>query len=49
MSLGLEKHFDVKWVIDNDHLVGATLRANKAGSNVCIYTENMKTFLMHSV
>jgi site-specific DNA-cytosine methylase len=49
MSLGLEKHFNVRWVIDNDHLVAATLRANKAGSDVCIYMEDMKTFLMHSM
>ncbi len=49
MSLGLEKHFDMRWVVNNDHLAAATLRANKAGSNICIYTEDVKTFLMHSV
>ena len=49
MSLGLEKHFEVKWVVDNDHLAAATLRANKTGSDVRMYTENVKTFLMHSV
>ena len=49
MSLGLEKHFEVKWVVDNDHLAAATLRANKTGSDVRMYSENVKTFLMHSV
>ena len=49
MSLGLEKHFEVKWVVDSDHLAAATLRANKTGSDVRIYTEDVKTFLMHSV
>jgi len=49
MSLGLDKHFEVKWVVDNDHLAAATLRANKTGSDVRIYTEDVKTFLMHSV
>jgi len=49
MSLGLEKHFKVKWVVDSDHLAAATLRANKTGSDVRIYTEDVKTFLMHSV
>jgi site-specific DNA-cytosine methylase len=49
MSLGLEKHFDVRWVIDNDHLAAATLRANKAGLDVCIYMEDVKMFLMHSM
>jgi hypothetical protein len=49
MSLGLEKHFDVRWVVDNDHLAAATLRANKAGSDVRIYMEDVKTFLMHSM
>ena len=49
MSLGLEKYFKVKWVVDNDHLAAATLRANKAGSDVRIYTEDVKTFLVHSV
>ncbi len=39
MSLGLEKHFNVRWVVDNGHPVAATLRANKVGSNFCIYTE----------
>jgi hypothetical protein len=49
MSLGLEKHFNLRWVINNDHLAAATLRANKAGSKVCIYVEDVKAFLMHSV
>jgi hypothetical protein len=49
MSLGLEKHFDLRWVVDNDHLAAATLRANKAGLDVCIYMEDVKTFLMHSM
>jgi hypothetical protein len=49
MSLGLEKHFDVRWVVDNNHLAAATLRANKAGLDVRIYMEDVKTFLMHSM
>ena len=49
MSLGLEKYFHVKWVVDNDHLAAATLRANKANSDVQIYTEDVKTFLKKSV
>jgi hypothetical protein len=49
MSLGLEKQFNVRWVVNNDHLAAATLRANKVGSDVRIYMEDLKTFLMHSV
>jgi site-specific DNA-cytosine methylase len=49
MCLGMEKYFDVKWVVDNDHLAAATLMANKMGSDVCIYTEDVKTFLKQSV
>lgn len=49
MSLGLEKYFNVKWVVDNDQLASATLQANKANSNVQIYTEDVKTFLKRSV
>jgi site-specific DNA-cytosine methylase len=49
MCLGMEKFFDVKWIVDNDHLAAATLRANKTGSNVRIYTEDVKTFLLQSV
>jgi site-specific DNA-cytosine methylase len=45
MSLGLEKYFDVKWVVDNDHMAAATLRANKINNNVQIYTEDVGTFL----
>jgi len=39
----------VKWVVDNDHLAAATLRANKTNSDVQIYTEDVKTFLKKSV
>ena len=50
MHLGLEKYFNVKWVVDNDQLASATLRANKASnSDVNIYTEDVKTFLKRSV
>ena len=49
MSLGMEKYFNVKWVVDNDHLAAATLRANKTNSDVQIYTEDVKTFLKKSV
>ncbi|KAL7515579.1 hypothetical protein ACHAXN_012739, partial [Cyclotella atomus] len=48
MSLGLEKYFNVKWVVDNDHLAAATLRANKTNSGMQIYTEDLKTFLKKS-
>lgn len=48
MSLGLEKYFNVKWVVDNDHMAAATLRANKANSDMQIYTEDVKTFLKKS-
>ena len=48
MSLGLEKYFNVKWVVDNDHMAAATLRANKANSDMQIYTEDVKTFLKRS-
>jgi hypothetical protein len=49
MSLGLEKHFNVRWVVNNNHLAAATLKANKAGSDICIYMEDVKMFLTHSV
>jgi len=49
MSLGLEKHFEVKWVVDSNHLAAATLRANKSNADVQIYTEDTKTFLKRSV
>jgi site-specific DNA-cytosine methylase len=49
MSLGLEKYFNVKWIVDNDPMASATLKANKTGSNVQIYTEDVKTFLRQSV
>lgn len=49
MGLGLEKHFDVKWVVDNDHLAAATLRANKKNSDANIYVEDVKSFLKKSV
>ena len=48
MSLGLEKYFNVKWVVDNDHMAAATLQANKTSSDVQIYTEDVKTFLKKS-
>ena len=48
MCLGLEKYFNVKWVVDCDHLASATLRANKTNANVRIYTEDLKTFLKKS-
>ena len=48
MSLGLEKYFDVKWAVDNDHLAAATLRANKT-SDVKVYDEDAKSFLKKSV
>jgi site-specific DNA-cytosine methylase len=49
MSLGVEKHFKMRWVVDNNHLAAAMLRAIKVGSNICIYTEDVNTFLMHSM
>lgn len=49
MSLGLDKYFDLKWIVDNDHLALATLKANKTGSNTLIYTEDVKTFLKESL
>jgi len=49
MSIGLEKYFNVKWVVDNDHLASATLRANKKNSDVQIYVEDAKVFLKKSV
>ena len=49
MCLGMEKFFHVKWVVDNDHLAAATLNANKTGSDIHIYTEDVKTFLKKSV
>mmetsp|Transcript_38829 Transcript_38829/g.93413 ORF Transcript_38829/g.93413 Transcript_38829/m.93413 type:complete len:682 (-) Transcript_38829:36-2081(-) len=49
MSLGLEKYFNVKWVVDNNHLAAATLRANKPNSDAQIYTEDAKVFLKKSV
>lgn len=50
MGLGLGKYFDVKWVVDNDHLASATLRANKGNSDAArIYVEDVKTFLKKSV
>ena len=48
MSLDLEKHFDVKWVVDNNNMASATLQANKTG-DVRIYTEDVKSFLKRSV
>lgn len=48
MSLGLEKYFNVKWVVDNDHMAAATLQANKTNSDVQIYTEDVKIFLRRS-
>jgi site-specific DNA-cytosine methylase len=48
MSLGLEKYFDVKWVVDNDHLAAATLRANKTNSSTQCYTEDLNAFLKKS-
>ena len=48
MSLDLEKHFDVKWVVDNNNMASATLQANKTG-DVRIYTEDVKSFLTRSV
>ena len=48
MCLGLEKYFDVKWVVDNDHLAAATLRSNKTNHDVQIYTEDLKVFLKQS-
>lgn len=48
MSLGMERYFDVKWAVDNNHLAAATLRANKK-NDVHIYTEDLKTFLKRSV
>lgn len=49
MSIGLDKCFDLKWIVDNDHLALATLKANKTGSNTLIYTEDVKTFLKESL
>ena len=50
MSIGLEKAgFDVKWMVDNDHLAAATYRANTSHNNVQIYTEDAKTFLKKSI
>ena len=48
MCLGLEKYFNVKWVVDNDPLAAATLRANKTNADAHIYTEDLKTFLKKS-
>ena len=49
MSLGLEKYFNLKWAVENDYLAGATLRANKANSDVQLYGEDVKSFLKSSV
>jgi len=48
MSLGMEKYFDVKWAVDNNHLAAATFRANKK-DDVQVYTEDLKAFLRKSV
>jgi site-specific DNA-cytosine methylase len=49
MSIGLSKHFNVKWAVDNDHMAAATLQANKTSTETQIYTEDAKTFLKKSV
>ena len=49
LSRDRTQHFDVKWVVDSNHLAAATLRANKSSADVQIYTEDVKTFLKRSV
>ncbi len=48
MSLGLDRYFDLRWIVDKDHLALATLKSNQTGSNALIYTEDVKSFLKES-
>lgn len=49
MSLGMEKYFNVRWVVDNNEQACSTLNSNKKDPNVLIYTEDVKKFLLQSI
>jgi hypothetical protein len=49
MSLGMEKYFDVKWIVDNNEIACATLNSNKKDFSGRVYTEDVKKFLLQSI
>jgi site-specific DNA-cytosine methylase len=49
MSLGMEKYFNVKWVVDNNEIACSTLNSNKKNSNVLVYTEDVRKFILRSM
>ncbi len=49
MSLGMEKYFDVKWIVDNNEIACATLNSNKKNFSGLVYTEDVKKFLLQSI